>query len=73
MTAKRRMREGFYLFWGVIVGAVLGIFGNLSTNWYYDVNKNQPWMPLVAVLSFSLILVILGILTFYLFRWGREL
>jgi H+/Cl- antiporter ClcA len=36
----REIREGFYLFTGIVFGALLGFFGGIYGNWFYETYKN---------------------------------
>jgi len=55
------VQDKLYLFFGIIMGAVLGFFGSIYASWYYDTYKNQRWMPWVAFMSLA---VFLGIIIF---------
>lgn len=47
---RQRGREAVFAFFGVIIGIVYGIFGNLFSNWVYDayVGSKEP----LAVFSY---------------------
>jgi uncharacterized membrane protein YeaQ/YmgE (transglycosylase-associated protein family) len=73
MERQRRLRGRFFLFLGILLGALLGIFGNLWVAWYFETYKEVSWMPHVAWSSFGAIIVILVFMAILLSRWEREL
>lgn len=69
----QRIRDKFFLFWGIVVGAALGFFGNIYASWYYDHYKNEWWMLLVALVSLAIFLVVLIYMMIRLIGWERQL
>jgi uncharacterized membrane protein len=73
MKKQGRLRERLFLLLGVVMGALLGIFGNLSVAWYFETYKEVSWMPYVAWSSFGVVFFILVCLAIMLGRSEREL
>jgi membrane protein implicated in regulation of membrane protease activity len=73
MERQRRLKERFFLLLGIVMGALLGIFGNLWVVWYFETYKEASWMPYVAWSSLGVVLFILACLAILLGRWEREL
>jgi hypothetical protein len=46
MEKQGRLRERFFLLLGVVMGALLGIFGNLWVAWNFETYKEASWMPM---------------------------
>jgi H+/Cl- antiporter ClcA len=68
-----RLRERFFLVLGIVMGVLLGIFGNLWVDWYFETYKGASWMPYVAWSSLGAVLFILVCLAILLGQWEREL
>lgn len=66
---KQRKREIALLFGGLVIGAVVGVFGNLFINWFYDYYKTESWMPQVAFGSLVLLLVYAVVMTSLTIYW----
>ena len=73
MERQRRLRDRFYLFFGIVMGALLGIFGNIFVAWYFDTYKKEWWLPYVAWSSLLVVLIIVVYMYISLRRWEREL
>jgi len=73
MERERRLRDRFFLFYGIVMGALLGIFGNIFVAYYFEIYKNEWWLPYVAWASLGTVLVIVIYMTIMLRRWEREL
>jgi H+/Cl- antiporter ClcA len=73
MERQTRLREWFFLLLGIVMGVLLGVFGNLWVAYYYQTYKEAPWMPYVAWSSLGVVLFILVCLAILLSRWERDL
>lgn len=69
---RQRVRESVFLFWGVLMGVVLGLLGNLFTNFWYDVYRTAWWMPYAGWGSYVVLLIIVVIMGFQIQRWLRQ-
>jgi len=72
MERERRLRDWFFLFYGIAMGALLGIFGNIFVAYYFEIYKNEWWLPYVAWASLGIILDIVIYMMIMLIRLGRE-
>jgi uncharacterized membrane protein YeaQ/YmgE (transglycosylase-associated protein family) len=73
MERQRTLRDRFFLLFGIVMGALLGLFGNLWVAWYFETYKNVSWMPYVAWSSFGAVIIILVYMAILLGHWEREL
>jgi uncharacterized membrane protein YeaQ/YmgE (transglycosylase-associated protein family) len=57
---KQEIREFAYLYFGIFMGAALGLVGNLVANWAYDLIKSYSWAYLFFILmeAFTVIIIL---------------
>ena len=69
---KRRSRDEFFLYIGIAMGAVLGVFGNIFASYVYDwVKEKYPeGLPWVAGLSLFFVVLLLLVLTCKIYQIG---
>jgi uncharacterized membrane protein YeaQ/YmgE (transglycosylase-associated protein family) len=65
----RDIREAFYLFAGIVYGALLGFIGSIYGNWFYDTYKGVWWFPFVLSASIGVFLGIIIYMVYWIHHW----
>lgn len=71
--ARRNVRDSFFLFYGIIMGAVMGFFGSIYASWYYDTYKTESWFLLIPFISMAIFVLILLYSAYKMVHWWRIL
>jgi hypothetical protein len=68
----KEARDKFFLFYGIIMGAVLGFFGNICASWYYDSYKvgTTLWLYL-GLIAFIVFFSALIISAYKMSQWAK--
>jgi len=70
---ERNTREDVNLLLGILMGALLGFFGNFVETWYYNTYQKCSWFePVIGLFG----IVFFGFIAFFIFwinRWQRRL
>lgn len=73
MKHKVETKDAYLLYAGIILGAILGVFGNVYANYFYETNKNEWWFSwsIIGVgVSFFAFLIIMMVMVI---RWGIQI
>ena len=73
MKNKIETKDAYLLYVGIILGAVLGVFGNVYADYFYETNKNEWWFSgtvLAVAVTFFTFLIIMMVL---IIRWGIQI
>jgi uncharacterized membrane protein YeaQ/YmgE (transglycosylase-associated protein family) len=58
LDKRKNAENGFLFFSGILLGVILGVFGNMYASYLYDMYKNQIWFyPFVTLILFAFIAV----------------
>ncbi len=72
MARRTSSWDKFLLFYGIVVGSVLGFFGNIYADWYYETYKDHWWFPTVVFVSLLMFLGVLLFATVKMMKWSKD-
>jgi len=64
-------RNKFFLFYGIVMGAILGFFGNICASWYYDSYKGTTSWLYLGLIAFIVFFSALIISAYKMSQWAK--
>lgn len=72
-TEPKEARDKIFLFYGIVMGAALGFFGNICASWYYDSYKSTAWWYYLGSIAFVIFFSALIVSAYKLRQWTGEM